>query len=876
MNQNTIKIQQKNIEEDEILDLRKRKEIYIKNGAEEMVCRQTEYFGNRPNNDVLDQRSEEGEIFNGRIYARNGESLFCGNKWQRIGKFFLYLLIFLAPLFFLPLTIAPAETNKILLVATLVFLSFICYLAGALSAKKIIYPSSRIALAVFAVVGIIILSFFLSEFRYASFYGNLMQPDSLLVFVVCGLAFFLASVFFKKEDFNKIGIVFLASLFLASIIGILQFMEIYIFPFDFARQASFNTIGPSFSYGVFLAFGLLMIIAALSEFKLSLTEKGILIFGGILIIAQLAVFNFRALWLEIALGVLLLVAYKFTQSLDVRETRTSMGAGKTGSSGMEVPLAGLIISLLFFLISPSLPQSAKIPIQIKPNLSTTLAVAKENLKGKNIILGSGPSIFSSKFSLYRPLELNETNFWSVKFNQGFSFFATSLVSLGIIGVLAFFALIISFVSLALKNLENKRLLIISIGVSLLFAELFLNDPFLVQFLFIFLGLGLIPATSSSLKEISLSSASKAKAFAVFIFIIGLVTASLALVYSVGQKYVAAVYYGKAVASKDFKESFNNLQSAVVLDPESDRYLRDLSQYFLLDASNQKLDEKNKSDTKEAVDNRIQSKIASAVRIAQTAANINPAESQNWSNLGNIYDKIVLVVDGADVFAEKNYEEAIARDPKNPALQVNLAMVLLSSADRLRAEKPDKDSKNNDYEWRNKLVKAETAVNKAIELKADYLPAHFQLAMIYVRQEKTKEALMGLEELKKAAPLDADLSFQLGALYYNNNELGKAQAELERTIFLNEKYSNARYVLGLIYDKTGKKIKAIDQFEEIMALNPDNQEVKKILKNLNDGKNALNGLSSPAEPAEPAEAMMPQANLEKPSETVPAPDSITKP
>ncbi len=867
MNQHTIKIQQKNLEEYEILDIRKEKEIHIKDDTEEMVYRQTEYFGNRPNNDVLDQKNEESEIFNGQTYARNDEPAYFANKWQKIGKFFLYLLIFLIPLFFLPLTVAPLETNKTLLAVILVFLSFICYLTGSLSSKKIIYPDSRIVLAVFAVVGITVLSYFLSEFRYASFYGDLMQPDSLLVFVICGLAFFLASVFFKKEDFNKIGTVFLASLILASIIGILQFTEAYILPFDFTKQASFNTVGQSFSYGVFLAFGFLMIIAALSELKLSLAGKSVLILGGILAIVQLAVFNFRMLWLEIALGILLLVAYKFTQSLGTRDTEASVGPGKMRTSGMEIPLAGLIISLLFFLISPSLPQSAKIPVQIKPNLSTTLAVAKENLKGKNIILGSGPSIFSPKFALYRPLELNETNFWSVKFSQGFSFFATSLVTLGIIGVLAFFALIVSFIFLALKNLENKRALIISIGVLLLFAELFLNDPFLVQFIFIFLGLGLILAMSSPLKEISLSSASKAKAFTVFIFIIGLITASLALLYSVGQKYVAAVYYGKAVFSGDFKESFNDLQSAAVLDPESDRYLRDLSQYLLMDTNNQKLDEKDKTDTKDAVDNRIQSEIASAVRVAQTATIVNPSESLNWSNLADIYGKIVLVVGGADIFAEKNYEEAIARDPKNPALQVNLAMVLLNSADRLKAAKPDKDT-SRDSERQNKLAKAETAVNKAIELKADYLPAHFQLAMIYVRQEKMKEALARLEELKKAAPLDADLSFQLGALYYNNNETEKAQAELERTVSLNEKYSNARYVLGLIYDKTGKKFKAIDQFEEILALNPGNQEVKKILKNLNDGKNALNGLGSPAEPAE---TVSPQANLEKPSETVPAPN-----
>ena len=92
------------------------------------------------------------------------------------------------------------------------------------------------------------------------------------------------------------------------------------------------------------------------------------------------------------------------------------------------------------------------------------------------------------------------------------------------------------------------------------------------------------------------------------------------------------------------------------------------------------------------------------------------------------------------------------------------------------------------------------------------------------------------------------------MYYNDNQLDKAQSELERAVSLDENYSNARYFLGLIYDKKSEKNLAIEQFEKIKALNPDNAEVPKILANLRAGKAALEGIV-PSQP--PTEEKLPE-------------------
>ena len=69
--------------------------------------------------------------------------------------------------------------------------------------------------------------------------------------------------------------------------------------------------------------------------------------------------------------------------------------------------------------------------------------------------------------------------------------------------------------------------------------------------------------------------------------------------------------------------------------------------------------------------------------------------------------------------------------------------------------------------------------------------------------------------------------------------------LERAISINNNYSNARYFLGLVYDRQKRTGDAIGQFEKIAELNPGNEEVKRILANLRSGKGALSGIAPPA-------------------------------
>jgi tetratricopeptide (TPR) repeat protein len=83
------------------------------------------------------------------------------------------------------------------------------------------------------------------------------------------------------------------------------------------------------------------------------------------------------------------------------------------------------------------------------------------------------------------------------------------------------------------------------------------------------------------------------------------------------------------------------------------------------------------------------------------------------------------------------------------------------------------------------------------------------------------------------------------LYYQDNNFGSSRLVLEKVVSLNENYANARYFLGLTYDKLGEKDKALEQFKIIARANPDNQEIQKIITNLEKGKAALSNIVPPA-------------------------------
>lgn len=756
--------------------------------------------------------NKTGEIAGEKISYRQNKTI-----WQKIGQTCLYLLVFLLPLFFLPLTTAPLEINKQVFAAVLVLIAFISYLIHSLKTQKIVYPKNLISLAIIILLLVFGISTLFSQAKFLSLFGNLFQSDSFASFLIYGLAFFLAAIFFKEEK-ERAGLKFsfFISLFLVIVFGLLSVLGKFIFPWNFSQQLGFNTIGSLSSFAIFIAFGLIMIFGELGLKPVEKFSKAALIGLGLLIIFTLVLLNYPFIWLALALTVLIFAGYKFVIALKIN----------------SLFIVFFSIFLFFGIFGYLLPSLVSLPIEVRPNLSSNWTVI-ESLPIKNWFFGTGPATFDQNWALYRPVELNQTNLWPLRFNQGFSWFTTIPLTVGIFGFLAVVFLIYVFVR---EIIRRKEIGAIELGIIFLLLNWLLAPNFFVQGLFIFMGLGMVTALSGSIKEISLENLSKRKIFIYFIVFIILINLSLVFLFVFGKNYLAAVYYEQGLRAHNQRDDLTTallkIDRARQLDFSSDEYLRTLSQFLLLRVE-RLVTEGEPGLTPEALQLEIQNAISLAISIAQRATLINKNNSLNWSNLAHIYESIIPLISGADSFAEENYKKAIALDPKNPQEFVNLARSLILAADIYGTNNPDLRQ--------DRLDKAKTYLEESLKLKSDYPPTHSLLAVLSMRKGDTQEAIERLERTKQIAPFDKGLAFQLGRIYYQDNQLAQAKGEFERAIAIDPNYSDARYFLGLCYDNLGDKDAALEQFERIAELNPDNEEVRKIIENLKAGKPALKGI-----------------------------------
>jgi tetratricopeptide (TPR) repeat protein len=247
------------------------------------------------------------------------------------------------------------------------------------------------------------------------------------------------------------------------------------------------------------------------------------------------------------------------------------------------------------------------------------------------------------------------------------------------------------------------------------------------------------------------------------------------------------------------------------------------------------------------DTNIQTEAAQAISLSKSATDLNPANVANWSVRGFTYQSLVGMAQGAEDWAIKCYEEASKLEPSNPYYLTQKGVMLLRKG----------ILSQNDEEKNKFFAQAEDIFKKAIELKSDYAPAHFQLAMVSFNRGNLDEAISKMEETKNLAPFDVGLAFQLGVAYYQKGNYQKAKEELERAISIVPDYANALYFLGLTYDQLGERERAIEKFKRVSELNPDNEEVKKIISNLEAGKKALEGILPTVPPKTPIEEKPPE-------------------
>jgi superkiller protein 3 len=120
------------------------------------------------------------------------------------------------------------------------------------------------------------------------------------------------------------------------------------------------------------------------------------------------------------------------------------------------------------------------------------------------------------------------------------------------------------------------------------------------------------------------------------------------------------------------------------------------------------------------------------------------------------------------------------------------------------------------------TKAIECFNKAIKLDANSTSAYYNLAICYMKIDKTD---LAIENFKKGNDIYPDYKscINIGALYANQSMYDEAIKYLEQAKSFKEKDAALFHNLGIIYDNKGEHQKAIENFEKVLELDPKNKK-----------------------------------------------------
>jgi len=785
--------------------------------------------------------------------------------FQKIVKGCLYLLVFLMPLFWLPFSLEAYDMNKSYL---LVFLTGIGILAWfgrmVFQDKKIRFKRTALDFFVLGYLAILILSAVFAKDKTSillGFYGR-FWPSVLGSVSLAGIYFLITNNVSAKVDeggekdeehSSLVSLKKIINLFFASSLGVVIIFYFSLFNVwaSLAKLVGFNlpvlmtsrffnTIGSPQGLTMFLSFVVAMLLASLafqSSFYEKLTKKNkssrnikqafwyVLAFA---ILGILAVVNFYQAWLCLALSMALFLVLAFWKRMFREDVQK-----------LSLPILFLLIAIVFLFPNPltsflnqnnlisSLPK--EVVLSQRASYETSIGAISENP-----VLGSGISNFHYSFAKFKPESFLSSQFWQVRFDRAGSSIAEILGTTGILGALGFLILfsmffLISYLYIKAANKEKtsgfqestKRILDVpdnsqtkptmlfarSIPVLVGFTALLIGQFFYYQIailgfsFWLVMGLGVV-SWGKGAKEKKYSFREFPEAGLLMSIVFWVVLLALAFLY-----FSLLRYYTADVSYRDYLVG-NGAEIAKLEKAAQSNSFGPTYHIALASAYMQKLYEEagKESPNKQVVTDVT----ALAIQESRRAVELGPNRVGAYEVSGIIYRDIQGIAQGALEWAVKSFEGALSLEPKNPAI--------INELGKLKLLADDKEA-------------AKVLFEKASAMKKDFVESGLQLALMDEEEGNIEGGVSRLEGLVQSAPFSTEARFQLSRVYYNKNDYEKAVSQAQQALILFPNHSNSLFLLGLSLVKIGEKDLALQAFQKVLELNPNSQQVKEQISNL---------------------------------------------
>ena len=756
----------------------------------------------------------------------------------------LFLVTFLVPIFFVPMSSVSTQLGTSLLFAFGVILAVIVYIISGLYFGSLDLPKpARYILGSMIVVPIVYaLAGVAYGFSRLAFFGYTFDI-STVGFIILGFSYmFLVSILFRsKQQFLYSYFAFLVSAVLVAVFVLIRlFYGAKALSFGFFPDITSTTIGSWNNVGIFFGAGAILSLLTYEMLAVSKLMKLLASIALLLSLFFLALINFSIIWTILSACTFLFILYKVSIFRHPHVEKTSVLRRLT-----SIPLYTaivFIISIIFVFwgstvlsnkstLGGYLSDVFKISnVEVRPTLAVTLDIARNTIAQKPLF-GSGPNTFSTQWLTWKPDDVVSTIFWNTDFTNGIGLIPTFAVTTGLAGILSWLLFLGFYLYLGLKSLFIKTgdhfvkyLLTSSFFISLyLWIMAFAYVPSVVIFIltFFFTGLFFASVYLSGLIQVETETfiETPRKGFVYSLVLVACLVVGVSIAYGLFKSSESLWYFQKSSyainSQNDFSLAEDYMAKAITLVP-NDVYFRAFSEIELA-----KLNKLLSSDPAKIKPEEAQKQFIdirdSAIKAGLAAQVAGPSNYLNWVALGQVYAALSvpeLKVQNAYESAQFAFGKAQELNPKNPGIFLLLSRLAVTN-------------KN--------LKQAKSYALQAINLKRNYLDAYFLLSQIEVSDNNIKGAIDSVTAASIINPTDPGIFFQLGLLKYNSKDFAGAILSLEKATTMTPDYANAKYFLGLSYEAVGEHDKAIAEFSQLKVTNPDSKEVDAMLTALTSGK-----------------------------------------
>lgn len=742
--------------------------------------------------------------------------------------------VFVAGLFIslvglLPVAWFPLQLGKLVAFAVLALVAGVFFFVGGGGGGVWGKRGTLLSLSVLLLPLGYVLSYAFSTDKTVALLGYSIEADTVAFAVAGALAFLFGSFLFRRTS----ALTLLVNSVLAAAGVALAFQAVSILLgtrvlSQLFADPSVNIVGKWNDLGLLAGLVLVLLFIPLASGTLAPLRRIIGWCAVAILVLFLALVQFPLVWCLLLAFFVVLALAMYTPG--TAESRTIPW----------LPIAGALVSVLFLVWGAAVqgglfkvfPVSA---LEVRPAFSTTLDIVRAS-HGSSIsrfLVGTGPNTFGTDWALHRPTEVNNSQFWNLDFNVGYSTFTTTLGTVGLVGTLVWLIPLVLVLLGLMRTMRNpgsseqENMLAFSVGMGAVYVWLsalfYVPSQNILILAFVLSGAAFAFALRTEGEQQAQVSFGRVAHMGYLGLACALLIAALVVAGFTARRYVAEMHTNQGLASLGAGDVDGALAAAnKALETETTG--NTLQFATLAGAAQMQLLINATSTPSTEIQQQFAQTAQTTIALGQRAIAQNPSDYRAYMLLANVYSLLASVgVEGAYDTARQFYTSATERNPSNPAIPLAIA--------RLEAVKGNEEG----------LI---AAVQKSLQLKGDYTDAILYVVQYNVAKKDIPNAINAAKAAVQSAPGVSSIWFQLGLLYYSSEDMKNAADALAQAIVLQPEYANAKYFLGLSYAALGKNAEAVQQFKDLVVTNPDNAEVRLILSNLEAGKKPFDGAQPP--------------------------------